>query len=95
MAISYASETLLHRSGKEPHIRTVFYAAGISMLVGLGKELYDENDYGGFSEKDLVADALGAFSGALLSHYINRKYIFRIAHNQHEKRTRIEAGVKF
>ena len=34
--------------------------------VGLAKELYDQYDYNGFSEKDLVADVLGCSVGVLL-----------------------------
>ena len=95
MMIAYVSETLMHKNLQESSSKSIFYATGLSMLAGLGKELYDENDYGGFSEKDLIADAIGAFGGAILSHYINRKYIFRIAHDQHKKRTKIEGGIKF
>lgn len=33
------------------------------MSVGLAKELYDEYDYNGFDEKDLLADAVGCALG--------------------------------
>jgi uncharacterized protein YfiM (DUF2279 family) len=95
MIISYTGETLLHKSEKKPHMKTVLYATGISMLVGLGKELYDENDYGGFSKKDLMADALGAFSGALLSHYLNRNYFLHMEHDNTKKKSKIVLEHKF
>ncbi|BAV80936.1 hypothetical protein [Vibrio phage RYC] len=37
------------------------------MAVGLGKELYDEYDYGGFDEKDLVADLAGCTLGTFVT----------------------------
>lgn len=38
-------------------------AMATCMGVGLGKELYDQYDYGGFDAKDLVADGLGCAIG--------------------------------
>jgi len=36
-----------------------FYSFSGTMLLGLGKEILDEFDYGGFSIKDLGADLIG------------------------------------
>lgn len=55
--------------------------------VGLGKEIYDEIDYGGFSEKDLFYDVLGCGLGVFTiegldikmsrdSAFFNYKYSF-------------------
>lgn len=33
------------------------------MGTGLAKEAYDEFDYGGFDNKDLIADSIGCFIG--------------------------------
>ena len=95
MVISYAGETILHKYRKKPHISNIFYASGISFFVGLTKELYDENDYGGFSSKDLAADAIGAFSGAVLSHYLNKNYFLRIEHDTKKKKSKIVGEYKF
>lgn len=38
----------------------------IAVVAGLLKEAYDYNTYGLFDNKDIVADALGAFTGLLI-----------------------------
>lgn len=38
----------------------------IAIISGILKEVYDNNTYGLFDNKDLVADALGAFVGFLI-----------------------------
>ena len=41
-------------------------AGMISIIAGILKESYDYNTYGLFDDKDIVADALGAFAGLLI-----------------------------
>lgn len=41
-------------------------AGMISIIAGILKESYDYNTYGLFDNKDIVADALGAFTGLLI-----------------------------
>ena len=41
-------------------------AGMISVIAGILKESYDYNTYGLFDIKDIVADALGAFTGLLI-----------------------------
>ena len=41
-------------------------AGMISVIAGILKESYDYNTYGLFDDKDIVADALGAFAGLLI-----------------------------
>lgn len=41
-------------------------AVTITILVGIGKEVYDYFDYGLFDKKDLLADCVGAVTGATL-----------------------------
>ena len=36
---------------------------GTALVIGLGKELYDEHSYGGFSTADMVADGIGGVIG--------------------------------
>lgn len=38
----------------------------IAVIAGILKEAYDYNTYGLFDNKDIVADALGAFTGLLI-----------------------------
>ena len=38
----------------------------IAVIAGILKEAYDYNTYGLFDNKDIVADALGAFTGFLI-----------------------------
>lgn len=95
MLIGYTGETILHTQTDKPRFATVLYASGISFLVGLTKEVYDQNDYGGFSSKDLAADAIGAFSGALLSHYLNKHYFLRVDLDPKTKRSSITGTYRF
>lgn len=39
----------------------------LAIAVGVAKELYDKKDYGQFDKKDIYADIIGAFLGALMS----------------------------
>ena len=41
-------------------------ACMIAIIAGILKEVYDYNTYGLFDNKDIVADALGAFTGLLI-----------------------------
>ncbi len=36
---------------------------GTALVIGLGKELYDEHSYGGISMPDMVADGIGGVIG--------------------------------
>ena len=44
-------------------------SSSVCMGVGLAKELYDEQSYGGFSKKDLLADAIGCAAGITFSEF--------------------------
>ena len=41
-------------------------AVTVTVIVGVGKEVYDFFDYGLFDNKDLLADCVGAVTGATL-----------------------------
>ena len=41
-------------------------ACMISIIAGILKESYDYNTYGLFDNKDIIADALGAYAGFLI-----------------------------
>ena len=45
-------------------------AGMISVIAGILKESYDYNTYGLFDNKDIVADALGAYAGFLIIIFI-------------------------
>lgn len=45
-------------------------AGMISIIAGTLKESYDYNTYGLFDNKDIVADALGAYAGFLIIIFI-------------------------
>lgn len=38
----------------------------IAFVAGMLKEVYDNNTYGLFDNKDIIADALGAYAGFLI-----------------------------
>ena len=40
-----------------------WYGLGGALMIGLGKELYDERSYGGFSMADMVANGIGGTIG--------------------------------
>lgn len=50
------------------------YSMASCMAVGVAKEVYDEIDYGGFSEKDLVADLLGCGVGVVVNEVTDLKF---------------------
>ena len=95
MALGYAGATLLNEYGSDSKTKKILYATGVSFAVGLGKEFYDQYDYGGFSEKDLVADLTGAVSGAVLSSYLDKKYFLIIERKKERKSAKIILGRKF
>ena len=41
-------------------------AVAVTVIIGVGKEVYDYFDYGLFDKKDLLADCIGAVTGATL-----------------------------
>lgn len=47
------------------------YSLSLCATIGLGKELYDEYDYGGFSSKDLAYDLLGCGLGVIIGQQVN------------------------
>ncbi len=49
------------------------WSAGISISVGLGKELYDWVDYGLFSWRDIVWDLAGTAAGLVAMDLIHRR----------------------
>ena len=95
MALSYAGEALFDEYSHVSDTERVLYATGVTLAVGLGKEFYDQYDYGGFSSKDLVADLAGAVSGALLSSYLDKSYFLVIEHKKIKKATKIAIGRRF
>lgn len=42
----------------------------VAVVAGLLKEVYDNNTYGLFDNKDIIADALGAYAGFLIIIFI-------------------------
>jgi putative lipoprotein len=48
-------------------------AAGLTLTVGVAKELHDRADGRFFSTRDLAADALGTGAGAVLARQVDRR----------------------
>lgn len=44
----------------------IFIAIALSILISVGKELYDKHSYGLFSYSDLIADGLGITLGIII-----------------------------
>ena len=95
MLLGYAGETLLHKYSQLSHEDKVLYAVGAAFAIGIGKELYDEQDYGGFSAEDLVPDLFGSVSGAIISNYLNKNYFLKIEHKTDKKISKITMAYKF
>jgi len=75
-ALGIAGEQIAARIA--PEMNSVALGTGMAMVPGLLKEIYDENRKsakrpGGFSGKDLAADLVGAFSGAMLSGLVSKR----------------------
>ena len=49
------------------HTESAFKSMVGCTVVGVGKEVYDEISYGGFDEKDLLADVIGCGVGTFVS----------------------------
>ena len=94
-ALGYTGETLLHKYSKLSNKKKVLYAVGAALAIGVGKELYDQADYGGFSTKDLVPDLFGAVSGAIISNYLNKNYFLQIEHKSDQKISKIVMAYRF
>jgi putative lipoprotein len=63
--IQSATHSLLRANGL-PYRDAAWTAAGVTLSIGVGKELWDRRTGGDVSAKDLVADAAGTGAGAVL-----------------------------
>ncbi len=95
IVLGYAGETILHKYSQFSHSEKIFYATGIAFAMGVGKEIYDEVDYDGFSSKDLVPDLLGSLTGVILSNYLNKKYFLSIGYKAKDKKSNVSISHTF
>ncbi|WP_298930239.1 hypothetical protein [uncultured Ramlibacter sp.] len=75
-ALGIAGEQIAARIA--PDVNSVALGTGMALVPGILKELYDANHKStkhpdGFSGKDLAADLVGAFAGALLSGMVSQR----------------------
>lgn len=93
MATGYLTETLLHKASGLSDAEKIIYATLPIVGVGIAKEL---NDDGG-ERTDMVANIIGAFSGAYLSNYVNNNYFFKVEHikTDVEQKTKLSMGYRF
>ncbi len=74
-------ETLLHYNFDMSAPSRIFYATLIGSIPGLAKEIQDNSDDGGhFSGSDMAFDVAGAFTGSVISNYINNKVRVNVTH---------------
>jgi hypothetical protein len=74
-------ETLLHYNLDMSAPSRIFYATVIGSIPGLAKEVKDNSDDGGhFSGSDMAFDVAGAFTGSVISNYINNKVRVNVTH---------------
>jgi len=74
-ALGIAGEQVAARIA--PDMNSVALGTGMALVPGLLKEIYDANHKSkhpdGFSGKDLAADLVGAFAGAMLSGMVSKR----------------------
>jgi len=81
MVFGVMSETFLHNNFDMSAPPRIFYATVIGSIPGLAKEISDNSDDGGhFSGSDMAFDVVGAFTGSLISNYINNKVRVSVKH---------------
>ena len=95
IVLGYAGETILHKYSQFSHSEKIIFATGIAFAAGVGKELYDEVDYNGFSSKDLVPDFLGSLTGVMLSNYLNKKYFLSVGYKAKDKKSKVSVSHTF
>ena len=93
MLAGYLTETILHQAPELSDAEKIIYATLPIIGVGIAKEL---NDDGG-EITDMVANVVGAFSGAYLSNYLNKNYFFKVEHKKTdiEQKTKLSMGYRF
>ena len=93
IAAGYLTETLLHQVPEFSDAEKIIYATLPIIGVGIAKELDDD----GGERMDMVANIVGAFSGAYLSNYVNNNYFFKIEHTESEleQKTKLSMGYRF
>jgi hypothetical protein len=93
MAAGYLTETILHQAPELSDAEKIIYATLPILAVGIAKELNDE----GGERMDMVANIVGAFSGAYLSNYVNNNYFFKVEHEDTklEQKTKLSMGYRF
>jgi hypothetical protein len=93
MAGGYLTETILHQAPELSDAEKIIYATLPILAVGIAKELDDD----GGERMDIVADIVGAFSGAYLSNYVNNNYFFKVEHEETEleEKTKLSVGYRF
>jgi hypothetical protein len=93
MAVGYLTETILHQAPELSDAEKIIYATLPILAVGIAKELDDD----GGERLDMVADIVGAFSGAYLSNYVNNNYFFKVEHEETEleEKTKLSVGYRF
>lgn len=57
--------TLINSNGKNEWWKSLAVGFGSGLVIGTGKELYDQHKYGGFDWQDLGATVLGSTLGSV------------------------------
>ncbi len=74
MVFGVFSETVLHYNFDMSTPPRIFFATVSASVPGLVKEVLDSsNDNGNFNGSDMAFNVAGAFTGSLISSYINNK----------------------
>lgn len=66
--------TLINSNGKNEWWKSVAVGFGSSLIIGTGKELYDQYKYGGFNWQDLGWTVLGSTLGSVTIKFSINRY---------------------
>lgn len=91
-ALGFGSELVIHKNFSSlSDFEKITYGTILGSTPGLIKELNDDK----FSNEDLAFDIVGAFTGAVLSNYLNNNTSIFISHNNENESTKINLAHNF
>lgn len=72
-----SSITLINSNGKNEWWKSIGVGIGSGLILGVGKEMYDQHKYGGFDWKDLGCTVLGSALGSVTVKLTINRYDFK------------------
>jgi hypothetical protein len=82
---------MLHQASGLSDAEKIIYATLPVIAVGVAKEFNDKKG----ERADVVANIVGAFSGAYLANHLNNNYFFKVEHTPSQHQTKLSMGYRF